>query len=170
MEMQRTEEKTMTGKTAKTIFWVGRFLSVIIFRLLTYDFHRQETKFEKTDQISVSHGHLAFFGACGLLNLVVFCFAMPQLKGIEKFDDRLGIWGFWIMVISMVFMGLVFGVAGVLQTYLERIRDIGYSTAHITMMFWFKTLLFFGVIFFGGVVLVVYHLFSLKKVKQEGNI
>ena len=43
-------------------------------------------------QITVSHGHLAFFGAYALLNLVVFYFAMPQLKGIEKFDDRLGVW------------------------------------------------------------------------------
>jgi len=114
-------------------------------------------------QITVSHGHLAFFGAYALLNLVVFYFAMPQLKGIEKFDDHLGVWGFWTMVIAMVFMGVVFGVAGVLQTYIERIMDIGYSTAHITMMFWFKVVLFFGVIFLAGVLMTVYHLFTLKK-------
>jgi nitric oxide reductase subunit B len=120
-------------------------------------------------QITVSHGHLAFFGAYALLNLVVFYFAMPQLKGIEKFDDRLGIWGFWIMVVSMVFMGLIFGVAGVLQTTLERILDIGYSNAHMTMMFWFKTVLFFGVIFLGGVLLTVYHLFTLKEGEVGGD-
>lgn len=120
-------------------------------------------------QITVSHGHLAFFGAYALLNLVIFYFAVPQLKGIEKFDDRLGVWGFWIMVVSMLFMGLVFGVAGVLQTTLERILDIGYSTAHITMMFWFKTVLFFGVFFLGGVLLTVYHLFTLKEAKDRGD-
>lgn len=114
-------------------------------------------------QITVSHGHLAFFGAYALLNLVVFYFALPKLKGIEKFDDRLGVWGFWTMVISMVFMGVVFGVAGVLQTYLERILDIGYSTAHMSMMFWFKSVLFFGVIFLAGVLMTVYHLFAMKK-------
>ena len=114
-------------------------------------------------QITVSHGHLAFFGAYALLNLVVFYFALPKLKGIEKFDDRLGVWGFWTMVIAMVFMGLVFGVAGVLQTYLERILDIGYSTAHMSMMFWFKSVLFFGVIFLAGVLMTVYHLFAMKK-------
>jgi len=117
-------------------------------------------------QITVSHGHLAFFGAYALLNLVVFYFAMPQLKGIEKFDDRLGVWGFWTMVIAMVFMGLTFGVAGVLQTYLERILDIGYSTTHMAMMFWFKVVLFFGVIFLCGTLLTVYHLFTLKKVSE----
>jgi nitric oxide reductase subunit C len=42
----------MTGKTAKTIFWAGTLSSVIIFLWLTYDFHQQEPKFAKTDQIS----------------------------------------------------------------------------------------------------------------------
>ncbi|MCL5807791.1 MAG: hypothetical protein M1418_04445 [Deltaproteobacteria bacterium] len=109
---------------------------------------------------------MAFSGACALLNLVVFYFCMPQWKGIEEFDDRPGVWGFWIMVTAMVFMGLIFGVAGVLQTYLERILDIGYSTAHMGMMFWFKVVLFFGVIFLYGVLLTVYHLFTLKKASE----
>ncbi len=42
----------MTGKTAKAIFWAGTLSSVIIFLWLTYDFHRQETKFVRKDQIS----------------------------------------------------------------------------------------------------------------------
>jgi len=42
----------MTGKTAKSIFWVGTLSSAIIFLWLTYDFHQQEPKFAKTDQIS----------------------------------------------------------------------------------------------------------------------
>ncbi|MEW6333354.1 MAG: c-type cytochrome [Thermodesulfobacteriota bacterium] len=42
----------MTGKTAKNIFWVGTLSSVIIFLWLTYDFHRQQATFAKTDQIS----------------------------------------------------------------------------------------------------------------------
>jgi nitric oxide reductase subunit B len=73
------------------------------------------------------------------------------------------------MVVLMVFMGLIFGVAGVLQTTLERILDIGYSNAHMTMMFWFKTVLFFGVIFLGGVLLTVYHLFTLKEGEVGGD-
>ena len=42
----------MTGKTAKAIFWVGTLSSLIIFLWLTYDFHQQEPKYAKTDQIS----------------------------------------------------------------------------------------------------------------------
>jgi len=42
----------MTGKTAKTIFWLGTLSSAIIFLWLTYDFHQQEPNFVKTDQIN----------------------------------------------------------------------------------------------------------------------
>lgn len=42
----------MTGKTAKTVFWLGTLSSAIIFLCLTYDFHRQEPNFVKTDQIN----------------------------------------------------------------------------------------------------------------------
>jgi len=117
-------------------------------------------------QVTVSHGHLAFFGAYALLNLTVFYYALPQLKNIRKFDDKWGVYGFWTMIVSMVFMGIVFGVAGILQTYLERILDIGYMTAHMTMMFWFRVVLFFGVIFLIGVLTTVYHLFTLKEAKE----
>ncbi len=42
----------MTGTTAKAIFWVGTLSSLTIFLWLTYDFHQQEPKFAKTDQIN----------------------------------------------------------------------------------------------------------------------
>ena len=42
----------MTGKTAKSIFWVGTLSSLLIFLWLTYDFHQQEPKYAKTDTIN----------------------------------------------------------------------------------------------------------------------
>ncbi len=42
----------MTSTTAKTIFWLGTLSSAIIFLWLTYDFHQQEPKFVKTDQLN----------------------------------------------------------------------------------------------------------------------
>jgi len=105
---------------------------------------------------------MAFFGAYALLNLTVFYFAMPQFKGIEKYDAKAGYWGFWTMGVSMFFLCLVFGVVGILQVYLERFLDIGYSTAHMSMMFWFKTAIVLGVCFLAGVITTVYHLFTLQ--------
>lgn len=110
---------------------------------------------------------MAFFGAYALLNLLVFYYAMPQFKNIEKYEEKAGYWGFWTMCISMFLMCLVFSVAGVIQVYLERILDIGYSTAHMSMMFWFKAALFFGVIFLMGTLTTVYHLFTLKPAAIE---
>ncbi len=116
-------------------------------------------------QVTVSHGHMAFFGAYGLLNLTIFYFALPRMKNIRKYRDTAGKWGFWIMVVSMFFLGLTFGVAGILQTYLERFLDIGYSTAHITMMFWFRIAFAIGVAFLCGALITVWHLFTLKAVE-----
>ncbi|UFS72533.1 cbb3-type cytochrome c oxidase subunit I [Geomonas sp. RF6] len=117
-------------------------------------------------QITVSHGHLAFFGAYALLNLTIFYFAFPRAKNIRRYRDTAGQWGFWIMSISMFLLGLVFGIAGILQTYLERFLDIGYSTAHITMMFWFRIALIIGIIFLCGVLTTVWHLFTLKPLEE----
>ena len=120
-------------------------------------------------QVTVSHGHLAFFGAYALLNLTIFYFALPRMKNIRKYRDRAGKWGFWITCIAMFLLGLVFGVAGVLQTYLERFLDIGYSTAHLTMMLWFRIAFGIGLIFLLGVVVTVWHLFTLKPVEQGAS-
>ncbi|MBI1920430.1 MAG: cbb3-type cytochrome c oxidase subunit I [Geobacter sp.] len=117
-------------------------------------------------QVTVSHGHMAFFGAYVLLNLTIYYFAFPRFRNIRKYNDRLGKWGFWTMSISMFFLSLVFGVAGILQTYLERLLDIGYSTAHLNMMFWFRIALGIGIVFLGGVVITVWHLFTLKPVEE----
>lgn len=118
-------------------------------------------------QITVSHGHMAFFGAYALLNLTVFYYALPQFKNIKKFDETLGQWGFWTMTVAMFFLCLVFGIAGILQTYLERLLDIGYMTAHMSMMFWFKIALGIGAVFLAGVLMTVVHLFTLKPAADQ---
>jgi nitric oxide reductase subunit B len=96
------------------------------------------------------------------LNLTIFYFAMPRLKGITKYHDTAGRWGFWITTIAMFLLGLVFGIAGILQTYLERFLDIGYSTAQQTMMFWFRVAFGVGLVFLAGVLTTIWHLFTLK--------
>jgi nitric oxide reductase subunit B len=119
-------------------------------------------------QVTVSHGHLAFFGAYALLNMTIFYFALPRMKNIRRYRDTAGKWGFWIMTVAMFLLGLTFGVAGILQTYLERFLDIGYSTAHLTMMLWFKIAFGIGLVFLCGVLITVWHLFTLQAV-EEGS-
>jgi len=117
-------------------------------------------------QITVSHGHLAFFGAYALLIITIFYYAFPNLKGFKNYKQTLGKWAFWITSITMMIIGLAFGVAGVLQTYLERILGMGYMTAQAQMQFWFKIVIFTGVFFLAGVVLWIYDLLRLKPVES----
>jgi nitric oxide reductase subunit B len=71
------------------------------------------------------------------------------------------------MCLSIFFLCLIFLIAGVLQTYLERFLDIGYMTAHSTMMFWFKIALGIGVWFLAGVLMTVWHLFTLRPAQAK---
>lgn len=119
-------------------------------------------------QVTVSHGHMAFFGAYALLNLTVFYFAMPKLQGLEKFHERRGRVAFWTMSLAMVGMGLAFGVAGVLQSYLERVMGLGFMTAQAQMQFWFGVVIGFGVIFLAGVLLTAADLLKLRPAAAAG--
>jgi nitric oxide reductase subunit B len=115
-------------------------------------------------QVTVSHGHLAFFGAYVLLNLSFFYFAIPQLKGMPegRYDERRGTWGFWLMSFGVVGMSLAFAVAGVLQSYLERYRGEPYIVAQEPMRLWMFIVLAHGLFALGGAFLVIRDLLTLR--------
>lgn len=117
-------------------------------------------------QVTVSHGHLAFFGAYALLNLTMFYYAIPKLKGIEKYNPSRGRIGFWTMSTAMMLMGITFGIAGVVQSYVERVLGMGYMTAQSYMRLWMGVTLALGVIFFVGVLITVIDLFSIRPAKE----
>jgi nitric oxide reductase subunit B len=77
-------------------------------------------------QVTVAHGHIAFFGAYVLLNLMFFYYAMPKLKGLTAFNERPGTLAFWWLSLTMITMTLAFTIAGLLQTYIERVMGLGY--------------------------------------------
>src|SRR5512140_3914636 len=90
----------------------------------------------KLKVVSVAHGHIAFFGAYVLLNLMFFYYAIPRLRGLSAFDERRGTVGFWWLSIGMIAMTLAFSAAGLLQVYIERVMGLGYMTAQLQMRFW----------------------------------
>jgi nitric oxide reductase subunit B len=119
-------------------------------------------------QVTASHGHLAFFGAYALLNLMVFYYAMPRLKGIVEYDDTRGKYGFWIMTSAMMLMGLTFGVAGVVQSYVERALGMGFMTAQSYMRLWMGATFFLGIVFLTGVLTTVTDLLTIRpKVRAQ---
>ncbi|MBI4522270.1 MAG: cbb3-type cytochrome c oxidase subunit I [Deltaproteobacteria bacterium] len=116
-------------------------------------------------QVTVAHGHIAFFGAYVLLNVMFFYYAIPKLKGLAEFDERRGTLAFWCMSIAMALMTLAFSVAGVLQTYIERVMGLGYMTAQAQMRFWFAIVVVLGLTLLIGVVLTVVDLLTLRPAK-----
>lgn len=118
-------------------------------------------------QVTVSHGHLAFFGAYVLLILTTFYYAMPKLKGIDVYDSTRGKYGFWIMVCSMMIMGLTFGVAGVIQSYVERAMGMGYLTAQSYMRLWTGLTFVAGLFFLSGLLITMVDLFNLRPARAK---
>ena len=112
--------------------------------------------------MTVAHGHIAFFGVYVLLNLMFFYYAMPKLKGLAAFDERRGTLAFWWLSLTMVTMTLAFSVAGVLQTYIERVMGLGYMTAQAQMRLWFAIIVVLGMGFLAGVILTVVDLLTLR--------
>ena len=115
-------------------------------------------------QVTVSHGHLAFFGAYALLNLSFFYFAIPRLKGFQdgRYDERGGHWGFWLTSSAVVGMSLAMAVAGVLQTYLERVQGQPYIVAQSPIRFWMLAVFLHGLLVLAGALVVIKHLLTLR--------
>src|SRR5512143_4037637 len=117
-------------------------------------------------QVTVSHGHLAFFWAYALLNIMVFYYAMPKIKGIDVYDPSRGKIAFWTMSTAMMLMGLSFGIAGVVQSYVERVLGMGYMVAQSYMRLWLGVTLFLGLCFFAGVLIMVTDLLTLRPARK----
>jgi nitric oxide reductase subunit B len=72
-------------------------------------------------QITAAHGHLAFFGAYVSINLAIFTYIMPMLKGREPYNQVLNMASFWLMSGGMVFMTVTLTFAGAIQVHMQRV-------------------------------------------------
>jgi nitric oxide reductase subunit B len=67
-------------------------------------------------------------------------------------------------------MSLAFAVAGVLQTYLERVRGEPYMVAQQPMRFWMLVVFLHGLVVLAGVVATVTHLLTLKPERAAAEV
>src|SRR4030042_1758289 len=118
-------------------------------------------------QVTASHGHMAFFGAYAMLILTVIYYALPKLKGLQSFNQKRGFWAFWITAIAMAIMGLAFGVAGVIQSYMWRGLGMDFLTVQGFMRPWFMIVLFGGLGLFTGVIIYIIDVLSLATKKNQ---
>jgi len=77
-------------------------------------------------QITAAHGHLAFFGAYVSLNLAMFSYAMPLIRGRDPYNQVLNMASFWLMSGGMAFMTFTLTFAGAVQTHLQRVMGMNF--------------------------------------------
>ncbi|MCB2052802.1 MAG: cbb3-type cytochrome c oxidase subunit I [Geminicoccaceae bacterium] len=110
-------------------------------------------------QVTAAHGHLAFYGAYVMINIAVFTYAMPSLRGLMPFNQLLNMWSFWLMTSAMAFMTFTLTFAGIVQTHMQRVVG-GYSYMDVqdqlALFFWMR--LGSGVVVVVAAVLLVYSL------------
>jgi nitric oxide reductase subunit B len=119
-------------------------------------------------QITAAHGHMAFFGAYVMVVLTMISYSMPIMRGKKAANEtaqKIEIWSFWMMTLSMVAITLILTAAGTMQVYLQR-----YSTEPLLFMvvqdklaifYWLREVA--GLIFLSGLLLYIYSFFAKGK-------
>ncbi len=111
-------------------------------------------------QITAAHGHMAFYGAYAMLNLMMISYAMPILRGRAANSNKsqvLEMWSFWLMTVAIVFITLFLTAAGILQVWLQRASDspLPFMVAQdkIAIFYWMRE--WSGVVFLIGLVIYI---------------
>lgn len=121
-------------------------------------------------QMTVAHGHLAFFGAFAMLIIACWYVALPSLQGFTDelaWDQSRGMKGFWWLTISMCAMTLVLTGAALVQVYLERVIGMDFVTvkSQYNIIFWGLRLAT-GLTFIWGCVYIWLDLIKLAPARQ----
>ncbi len=105
--------------------------------------------------VTAMHGHLAFWGAYGMIVFAMISYALPQLTGRKLYNTVTGLYGFWLSLIGMVGMTTAFGVAGVAQVYLERRIGLDFMVAQQEIEVHFLVLVLCATIFATGITMFI---------------
>ncbi|QKV57506.1 MAG: cbb3-type cytochrome c oxidase subunit I [Dechloromonas sp.] len=122
-------------------------------------------------QITAAHGHMAFYGAYAMVNLMMISYAMPILRGRAANGNKsqvLEMWSFWLMTTAIVFITLFLTAAGILQVWLQRASDtpLPFMAAQekIALFYWMRE--WAGVVFLIGLVIYITSFFVGGKEEQ----
>jgi nitric oxide reductase subunit B len=91
-------------------------------------------------QITAAHGHLAFYGAYVCLNLAIFTYAIPILRGRDPYNQVLNMASFWLMSSGIVFMTIVLTFAGTVQTHMQRVLGENFMEVQdqLAVFYWMR--------------------------------
>lgn len=116
----------------------------------------QVNKWTHGTLITAMHGHMAFWGAYGMLVFSVITYALPLLTGRKLWNNFSGYLSFWAANIGMVGMTAAFAVAGITQVYLERKIGLEFLAAQKETEVHFIGMMLAASLFTVGVILFIY--------------
>lgn len=114
-------------------------------------------------QITAAHGHLAFFGAYVALNLAMFSYAIPLLRGREPYNQVLNMGSFWLMTGGMAFMTFVLTFAGTIQTHMQRVVGENFMDVQDALSVFYIMRFGAGVAVVLGALLFIYSILVVRK-------
>lgn len=113
--------------------------------------------------VTPSHAHLALFGTFGMLGIASAYYAVPLMRNLRGYDERLGRLAFWLVFVGMLGMSFAFALGGTMQVFAYRTLGLDWFGGDIyPAMGFFKALVpVFGTVFLVGTGLIVYDLITL---------
>jgi nitric oxide reductase subunit B len=102
------------------------------------------------------HGHLAFWGAYGMLIFAMIAYALPQMTG-RMFKDWMPDWAFWLSNTGMLGMTGAFAVAGIAQVYMERMVGMDFLDVQESLEVHFLGLVLAATLFTIGITFFIWN-------------
>jgi nitric oxide reductase subunit B len=105
--------------------------------------------------VTAMHGHMAFWGAYAMLVLAMISYSMPLITGRKIYNNKVGLYAFWLSNIGMLGMTVALAVAGIAQVYLERKYGMDFLAVQKEIEIHFVVMLICATMFATGIGLYI---------------
>jgi len=169
--MYRKGEKSHPNKIA--LFWTigASIVSFVGAGLLGFAHTLPQTNlYTHGTLVTAMHGHYAFWGAYAMIVLAIISYALPNLTGRKRYDNKNGHLAFWLANIGMLGMTVAFGVAGVIQVYMERRLKMEFMEVQNETKVHFVVLILCATIFTIGIGLYIYEFIKYGRPNDEALV
>ncbi|OUR92313.1 nitric-oxide reductase large subunit [Flavobacteriales bacterium 34_180_T64] len=168
VNMYRKGEKKHPNKLA--LFWTlgAAIVSFIGAGLLGFAHTLPQTNlYTHGTLVTAMHGHLAFWGAYAMIVLAIISYSLPNMTGRKLYESTRGRMAFWMSNIGMIGMTVAFGVAGVVQVYLERRMKMEFMEVQKEVEVHFVVLIICATLFLTGITLYMIDFYKHGKPTDE---
>jgi nitric oxide reductase subunit B len=168
VNMYRKGEKKHPNKLA--LYWTlgAAIVSFVGAGLLGFAHTLPQTNlYTHGTLVTAMHGHLAFWGAYAMIVLAIISYSLPNMTGRKLYESTRGRMAFWMSNIGMIGMTVAFGVAGVVQVYLERKMKMEFMEVQKEIEIHFYVLIICATLFVAGIILYMIDFYKHGRPNDE---